>query len=81
MPSSLLRYLTFKILVDLQQIPALNELTLAGVRWGRSWMNHVPNPNTHQNPNPKLLLSPTPDRYAGHYCSAAARDQLYGVRL
>ncbi len=31
-PSSLLRYLTFKILVDLQQIPALNELTLAGVR-------------------------------------------------
>ena len=32
-PSSLLRYLTFKILVDLQQIPALNELTLAGVRY------------------------------------------------
>lgn len=31
-PSSLLRYFTFKILVDLQQIPALNELTLAGVR-------------------------------------------------
>jgi hypothetical protein len=31
-PSSLLRYLTFKVFVDLQQIPALNELTLAGMR-------------------------------------------------
>ncbi|KAK9810435.1 hypothetical protein WJX72_010667 [[Myrmecia] bisecta] len=31
-PSSLLRYLTFKITVDLQQIPALNELMRAGLR-------------------------------------------------
>jgi hypothetical protein len=32
-PSSLLRYLTFRVFADLQQIPALNELTLAGMRW------------------------------------------------
>lgn len=31
-PSSLLRWLTFKVLVDLQQIPALNQLTIAGLR-------------------------------------------------
>ncbi len=31
-PSSLLRYLTFRVFADLQQIPALNELTLAGMR-------------------------------------------------
>lgn len=31
-PSSLLRWLTFKVLVDLQQIPALNQLTVTGLR-------------------------------------------------
>lgn len=31
-PSSLLRYITFKLTVDLQQIPALNELVRAGLR-------------------------------------------------
>ena len=31
-PSSLLRYITFKLTVDLQQVPALNELTRAGLR-------------------------------------------------
>jgi hypothetical protein len=31
-PSSLLRYITFKLTVDLQHVPALNELTRAGLR-------------------------------------------------
>lgn len=31
-PSSLLRYITFKLTVDLQQVPALNELTRAALR-------------------------------------------------
>lgn len=31
-PSSLLRYFTFKITVDMQQIPALDELARAGLR-------------------------------------------------
>ena len=31
-PSSLLRYITFKLTVDLQQVPALNELLRAGLR-------------------------------------------------
>ena len=57
-PSSLLRYVTFKLTVDMQQIPALNELVRAGVRvllngdssqWDRAMQ--MPHYNTRSMPS------------------------------
>jgi len=57
-PSSLLRYVTFKLTVDMQQIPALNELVRAGIRvllngdssqWDRAMQ--MPHYNTRSMPS------------------------------
>ena len=57
-PSSLLRYITFKLTVDMQQIPALNELAKAGLRvllngdssqWDRAMQ--MPHYNTRSMPS------------------------------
>lgn len=57
-PSSLLRYITFKLTVDMQQIPALNELVRAGLRvllngdssqWDRAMQ--MPHYNTRSMPS------------------------------